>query len=98
MFGARSRYLRSGRTGWQTVEVEALVSLITLGVADLARSYRFYKDGLGLPTTRRPEDGIVFFQTRGVALALYPYSALAEDVGPGWDGPRSKFSGITLAH
>jgi catechol 2,3-dioxygenase-like lactoylglutathione lyase family enzyme len=78
--------------------VEALVSLITLGVADLARSYRFYKDGLGLPTTRRPEDGIVFFQTRGVALALYPYSALAEDVGPGWDGPRSKFSGITLAH
>jgi hypothetical protein len=78
--------------------VEARVSLITLGVADLARSYRFYKDGLGLPTTRRPEDGIVFFQTRGVALALYPYSELAEDVGPGWDAPRSKFSGITLAH
>jgi hypothetical protein len=78
--------------------MEARVSLITLGVADLARSYRFYKDGLGLPTTRRPEDGIVFFQTRGVAHAHYPYSELAEDVGPGWDGPRSKFSGITLAH
>jgi uncharacterized protein len=78
--------------------VEARVSLITLGVADLVRSYRFYHDGLGLPTTRSPEDGIVFFQTRGVTLALYPYPELAEDIGPGWDGPRAKFSGITLAH
>ncbi len=78
--------------------MEPRVSLITLGVADLARSYHFYKDGLGLPTTRTPEEGIVFFQTRGVTLALYPYSELAEDVGPDWDEPRSKFAGITLAH
>lgn len=78
--------------------MEPRVSLVTLGVSDLARSYRFYKDGLGLPTTRSPEDGIVFFQTRGVTLALYRYSELAGDVGPGWDGPRSKFTGITLAH
>ena len=53
---------------------------------------------LGLPTTRTPEEGIVFFQTRGVTLALYPYSELAEDVGPDWDEPRTKFAGITLAH
>jgi catechol 2,3-dioxygenase-like lactoylglutathione lyase family enzyme len=72
--------------------------MITLGVADLARSYRFYKDGLGLPTTRTPDEGIVFFRTQGVAVALYPYSKLAEDVGPGWDVPRSRFTGITLAH
>jgi catechol 2,3-dioxygenase-like lactoylglutathione lyase family enzyme len=72
--------------------------MITLGVADLARSYRFYKDGLGLPATRTPDEGIVFFRTQGVAVALYPYSKLAEDVGPGWDVPRSRFSGITLAH
>jgi catechol 2,3-dioxygenase-like lactoylglutathione lyase family enzyme len=78
--------------------MEPRISLITLGVADLARSYRFYRDGLGLPTTRRPEDGIVFFQTQGATLALYPYVELAEDVGSGWDGPRSKFAGITLAH
>ncbi|MEV7968087.1 VOC family protein [Sphaerisporangium sp. NPDC088356] len=74
------------------------MSLITLGVADLACSYRFYKDGLGLPTSRTPEDGIVFFQTSGVTLALFPYDQLAEDVGPGWDMPRSRFTGITLAH
>jgi catechol 2,3-dioxygenase-like lactoylglutathione lyase family enzyme len=78
--------------------MEPRVSIITLGVADLERSYHFYKDGLGLPTTRSPEGGIVFFQTRGVTLALYPYHDLAEDIGPGWNEPRSKFSGITLAH
>ena len=32
--------------------MEPRISVITLGVADLERSYRFYKDGLGLPTTR----------------------------------------------
>ena len=74
------------------------ISLITLGVADLQISYDFYRDGLGLPTTRRPEDGIVFFQTSGAALALFPYVELADDVGPGWDVPRSTFTGITLAH
>jgi uncharacterized protein len=78
--------------------VEPRISLITLGVADLARSYRFYRDGLGLPTTRSPEDGIVFFQTSGATLALFPYEELAADVGPGWNVPRPRFTGITLAH
>lgn len=78
--------------------MEPRVSIITLGVADLDRSYRFYKEGLGLPTTMSPESGIIFFQTRGVTLALYPYQDLALDIGPGWNEPRSKFSGITLAH
>jgi catechol 2,3-dioxygenase-like lactoylglutathione lyase family enzyme len=78
--------------------MEPRVSVITLGVADLARSYRFYAEGLGLPTTRKPDEGIVFFQTLGTTVALYPYAKLAEDVGPGWDVPRARFSGITLAH
>jgi catechol 2,3-dioxygenase-like lactoylglutathione lyase family enzyme len=78
--------------------MEPRISLITLGVADLGRSYRFYKEGLGLPTTRSPEDGIVFFQMSGTTLALFPYEELADDVGPGWNVPRSKFCGITLAH
>lgn len=72
--------------------------MITLGVADLERSYRFYRDGLGLPTTRRPAHGIVFFQTSGAVLALFPFEDLAEDVGAAWNVPRSKFTGITLAH
>ncbi len=78
--------------------MEPRISLITLGVADLAVSHRFYRDGLGFPTTRKPEDGIVFFQTSGATLALYPFHELAADVGPGWDGPRSRFTGIALAH
>lgn len=78
--------------------MEPRISLVTLGVSDLERSFRFYRDGLGLPTTRKPEDGIVFFQTSGAVLALFPYSDLAGDLGPGWDVPRSRFPGFTLAH
>ncbi|MDN5765285.1 MAG: VOC family protein [Humibacillus sp.] len=78
--------------------MEPRISVITLGVTDLARSFRFYRDGLGLPPTRKPEDGIVFFQTSGVTLALFPYGELADDVGPGWNLPHSRFTGITLAH
>lgn len=78
--------------------MEPRMSIICLGVADLDRSLRFYRDGLGLPTTRRAEDGIVFFQMRGTILELYPYAELAADVGPGWDVPRSTFTGITIAH
>lgn len=78
--------------------MEPRISIITLGVADLERSYRFYKDGLGLPTTGSPEGGIIFFQTQGITLALYPYQDLADDISPEWNEPRSKFSGITLAH
>jgi catechol 2,3-dioxygenase-like lactoylglutathione lyase family enzyme len=74
------------------------MSIICLGVADLERSLAFYRDGLGLPTTRKAEEGIVFFQTQGTILELYPYSELAQDVGPGWDMPRSRFPGITIAH
>lgn len=78
--------------------MEPRISLITLGVADLERSFRFYADGLGLPTTRKPEDGIVFFQTSGATLALFPRAELAEDIGPGWDTSGDGFSGITIAH
>lgn len=79
--------------------MEPRISIITLGVSDLERSYRFYKEGLKLPTTASPEAGIVFFQTSGVCLALYPRDRLAEDVGPGFDGRVAhKFPGVTLAH
>ena len=78
--------------------MEPRISIITLGVADLERSLRFYRDGLGFPTTRQPDQGIVFFQTQGVCLALYPSDKLAEDVSDDFVAERSKFSGITLAH
>jgi catechol 2,3-dioxygenase-like lactoylglutathione lyase family enzyme len=78
--------------------MEPRISPITLGVADLERSLVFYRDGLGLPTSWTPEQGVIFFRTSGTCLALYPYEKLAEDVSLGMRGPRSRFSGITLAH
>ncbi|MFZ1063459.1 MAG: VOC family protein [Acidimicrobiales bacterium] len=78
--------------------MEPRLSIITLGVADLQRSFEFYANGLGLATTRTPDQGIIFFQTSGVTLALYPYDELAHDVGAEWNVPRSRFSGITIAH
>ncbi|HTS16585.1 MAG TPA: VOC family protein [Verrucomicrobiae bacterium] len=74
------------------------ISIITLGVKNLERSLHFYRDGLGLPTTRTAESGIVFFQTTGACLALYPYDKLARDVSDEFLVERSKFPGITLAH
>lgn len=78
--------------------MEPRLSIVSLGVSDLDRSYHFYHDGLGFPTTRDPEQGIIFFQTNGVCLALYPLEKLAEDISPNLSSKRSAFSGITLAH
>ena len=78
-------------------KVEPRISIITLGVSSLEKSYEFYT-ALGFPTSKRPEDGIVFFKTVGVCLALYPLNDLAKDVSPDFDSNRSGFSGITLAH
>ncbi len=78
--------------------MEPRISIITLGVSDLERSLTFYRDGLGFPTTRESEGGVIFFQTSGTCLALYPYEKLAEDVSKDFLVNRSKFPGITIAH
>jgi catechol 2,3-dioxygenase-like lactoylglutathione lyase family enzyme len=78
--------------------MEPRISLITLGVSDLDRSLKFYRDGLGFPTTWTGDKGVVFFQTRGTCLALYPYDELAHDISSDFATPKAKFPGITLAH
>ncbi len=77
--------------------MEPRISIITLGVANLEASLAFYEQ-LGLPTTRKPESGIIFFQTSGTCLALYPLDKLAEDVAEGMPHERRGFTGITLAY
>jgi len=53
--------------------MEPRISIITLGVADFARSFRFYRDGLGFKTKAKETDGIAWFETSsGVLLGLYP--------------------------
>ena len=70
------------------------ISLVTLGVQDLARARAFY-EGLGWTTRAEPGDDVVFFRSGGMVLALWDRARLAEDSGVedagGWGG-------VTLAH
>ncbi len=77
--------------------MEQRLSVITLGVADLERSRRFYEAGLGWTASDASQDGVVFFQLGGMVLALYPRQALAEDACLP-DTPAAGFAGITLAY
>jgi catechol 2,3-dioxygenase-like lactoylglutathione lyase family enzyme len=78
--------------------MEPRISVITLGVNNLPRAIRFYRDGLGFPTTARDDADIAFFSTTGTRFALYPLDKLAEDISPSTPKTRSQFSGITLSH
>lgn len=75
--------------------MEPRISIITLGVSNLARSIEFYRDGLGLPL-RPGEEAIAFFETKGTWLALFPRESLAEDARVSVPGGGSP--GFTLAH
>jgi uncharacterized protein len=54
------------------------ISLITLGVRDLARSRSFY-EALGWTTGAQPGDDVAFFQAGDMVLALWDRGKLAED-------------------
>ena len=75
--------------------MEQRLSLVTLGVADLARARRFYEDGLGW-RRGNAETGVAFYQMPGAILALWSRPDLAEDAGVADSG--AQFSGLTLAY
>lgn len=69
------------------------VTVITLGVGDLAVARAFY-EALGWETGAGPDDDVVFFQAGEMVLALWDRSRLAQDscvADPGGWG------GVTLA-
>jgi len=74
--------------------MEPRVSLVTLGVADLARSRAFY-EALGWQSDSKPEEGVVFFQSGGMVFGLWSRDELAKDSevvdNGGWGG-------VTLAY
>ena len=74
--------------------MEQRVSLITLGVSDLATARAFY-ERLGWCSASEPDGDVVFFQAGGMIVALWDRAKLAEDSvttdGGGWGG-------VTLAH
>ena len=69
--------------------MEQRLSLVTLGVSDLARARVFY-EALGWTTGAEPDDDVVFFQAGGMIVALWGRGQLAEDSAiedtGGWGG------------
>jgi len=78
--------------------MEPRISIITFGVEDMERSFRFYAEGLGFPPKGTPSDGIVFFKTSGVRFAIYPKEKLAEEVEGDFSSESGVFSTFTVAH
>ena len=70
------------------------LSLITLGVSDLARARAFY-EALGWSTNAGPDDDVVFFQANCMVVALWSRDRLAEDSAVEDNGG---WGGITLAY
>ncbi len=70
------------------------ITVITVGVDDLERALRFYRDGLGLPTkgivgTEFEHGAVAFFDLQhGLKLAIWPRKDLAHEAKVPL-GPRS---------
>ncbi len=82
--------------------MQARMSMITLGVANLERARKFYKDGLGLPQNDFESDEVAFFNLNGTWLGLFPWAELAKDAGiPEAELMQQKdatFRGVAIAH
>ena len=81
--------------------MQARLSLVTLGVADVASATAFYTR-LGFERAAASNEHVTFMQAGGVVLSLFGRRALADDIGlppgtPGVDAPAG-FAGVTLAH
>lgn len=73
------------------------LTVVTLGVADMKESIRFY-DALGFARRMRATgEQVAFFDAGGAVLALYPWDKLADDTTlPDMPRPQA-FRGATLA-
>ncbi len=76
------------------------VNIVCLGVREMERAVRFYRDGLGFRTTEKSDcPQVIFFDTPGIKLELYPLDLLAQDIDP--NNPPAigqGFGGVTLAY
>jgi len=77
--------------------MEPRLSLVTLGVADLARAVAFYQQVLGWKVAASPP-GIAFFDLGGLVLALYPHADLAHDMLTTQPASEGAYEGFALAH
>jgi predicted lactoylglutathione lyase len=70
------------------------ITLITLGVSDIARATAFYEK-LGWKKSPASQDAITFIKLNGIVLGLFGRNQLAEDAGVADSEPG--FAGISLA-
>jgi len=75
--------------------MEARISMVSLGVADLAASTAFY-ERLGWTRSSASNEAITFIQLGPVVLGLYGAEALAEDAQIPFE--TGTFDTVTLAH
>src|SRR3990170_1775555 len=76
--------------------VPARISIVTLGVDDVARSVAFY-EALGWQRASSSMDEIAWFRTADTWLGIFGRDDLAADVSLPADGGRGGFRGIPLA-
>jgi uncharacterized protein len=75
----------------------ASLTVVTLGVADVGKSIRFY-DALGLKRRMKATgEDIAFFAAGGVVIGLWSWDKLAEDAGVATAPRPDAFRGTTLA-
>ena len=77
------------------MSVPARISIVTLGVTDVARSVTFY-ERLGWQRASASMDEIAWFRTADTWLGIFGWDDLAEDANLR-DARRGGFSGVTLA-
>lgn len=75
--------------------MEPRISLITLGVADVARARAFY-EALGFVASPASNENVTFFPAGGTVLGLFGWDPLAQDAGVPNAGDG--FRGVTVAH
>jgi hypothetical protein len=71
------------------------ISMVTLGVADVAASTAFYEK-LGFTKSSASQEAVSFFKLKGTLLGLFGRAALAADANV--EDTKPGFSGVTLAH
>src|SRR5437764_12372560 len=84
-----------GSRHFTETSMEQRLSVITLGVHDIARSRHFYEEGLGWHRDAGEED-VAFYQAGSFVISLYEWPKLAVDAGVSDEG--SGFRGTSLGY
>lgn len=75
------------------------ITCICLGVRDMEKSIKFYRDGLGYKTDCKENNPpVIFFDTAGTKFELFPLEQLAKDIDENNPPAGNGFAGITLAY